>query len=378
MSSKLFHFEAFDSIQKPELKRAWQDLEKRGVCTPHQSYTYASAIEAHMVDRQKDRPYHVLIRSRSDDRPVLILPMTVTEHLGLKRLDFLDFWVADHHVPVFDPMAFDTPAKRQALRDALNEGLTEFDIVRSRLLVDSWDGFENPLSEWFSVTHAEEGSYFLDLRDTSLTEVQKGKSAYKQSRRGRRRLSDTFGIEMTHPRTESDVRRAFDAMVRQRRAKFEPLGINDGFSEPAIQGFFTERCVKALENRSALLTTFEMEGRCVATSLCIIERDIMVGHAFSAEDGPWMKYGPGKIALLHEIETAFEMGLSGYDFGAGAEDYKRSFGGDFVPHRAARAPLSQYGQAYHALSALKQKARDSKTQITSLADYVPQLSRGTG
>ena len=85
-----------------------------------------------------------------------------------------------------------------------------------------------------------------------------------------------------------------------------------------------------------------------------------------------MKFGPGLVSLLYEIEWTREQGRKAYDFGAGTEPYKERFGGELCHQYSSMRALPASGRMY--MAALDQNNR-ARLMRRSLRGHLESLSR---
>ncbi|MEO0498184.1 MAG: hypothetical protein AAF141_12585, partial [Pseudomonadota bacterium] len=225
----MFTAALFHELDDPALIENWASLSKRGVLTNFQTLEYVKPMARHLAELSEAQPLFVVVYQEPEQTPVLILPLQKKRHFGIERLDFLDYWVADHQLPIFDPTAFENELAAVKVQRVVLDALQGHDVLAIRAMPNSWNGIPNPLAGIAPSTKPSTASYRLQLDDDSLAKARKQSSVYKQCRRAQRRLESELGIEMVEIRQTDDINSAFDAMAVQRQAKFSGLSGRDNF-----------------------------------------------------------------------------------------------------------------------------------------------------
>src|ERR1700710_2673640 len=72
-----------------EAEQIWRSLEyPRQISTPYQRFDFQSAWQQHIGARENLRPF-IVIAYDFDDRPLLLLPLVIRQHNGVRTATFL-------------------------------------------------------------------------------------------------------------------------------------------------------------------------------------------------------------------------------------------------------------------------------------------------
>ncbi|MEM1366101.1 MAG: GNAT family N-acetyltransferase [Pseudomonadota bacterium] len=368
----MFRATIYNDLEDPALQTAWDALEKSSVQTGFQTRAYIGAMAKWLPELAEAKPLFLLLCTRDTNRPALILPLAKKRHFGVKRLDFLDYWVADHQLPIFDPTIFSWSEAGSSAKACILAALVDFDVLAIRAMPGEWNGVANPLHDLAGEGEAKNPSFRLALDDENLAAVRANNSIYKQCRKNASKLQTQFGIELIDVKDAEEIDAVFDSMVIQRRTKFDAMGLKDNFANIEVQSFFRDLAKDYAPSDRALVLGFRAEGEWIASTFSNALGDMLVGQLFAAAPGPWMKHSPGNVSLCYEINWAKERGFKHYDFGAGIESYKERFGGELHQQYSSMKALTAAGQMYMAALDQKNRARRVKR---SFRGHIENLSK---
>ena len=362
------------------LEESWRRLERSGVCSPYQRFdwirSYAAALPAN-----EGASICVLSVGRNADEPLLLLPLAVHTHRGIRIASPLGGKQANYHCPVMAPGAaavLDPATMQSHLREAGSR--IGIDVFAFRNLLRAWGGEPSPLvfpGATPSPSNAPKGILAADA-DAFFNRV----STSEARRKLRRKEAGLAALgELTHSMagTADEVASILDAFFRQKDARFRELGVTNPFEDEAARRFIREACLAGLaEGRPAIeLHGLSLDGRFIATYGGAVDPSRFSCMFNSFDASPEVaRFSPGDILLMRLIRTQCSLGREVLDLGVGEARYKRLFCKDTEDLVDVFLPVTAVGRLYGlALEQLASTKRYVK-QTPSLWSCVRALRAG--
>jgi CelD/BcsL family acetyltransferase involved in cellulose biosynthesis len=349
------------------LRAAWEALAARGgASTPFQSWslTYRSL----RMDRGAVEPFVLVVRD--DDGEVAGLwplglvrlqrgPFTwrSLETIGPKRLDFVDLIATRAAAPSVLAACTQWLAEHWSAWDDLLLAPTRADAV----LLEALARIELPAA----LAHDIE-----PISDNLALSIPEGAHSYEdviggETRRTTRRIVKRLaeaGFAARSVASGHPLGAAVEAFVRlhaQRRGEFGQVSRYRDVDRSELCALVTDAVADGGD-----LAVLERGGAAVAAQLTL-RCGAQISHYRLAFDSEHKSLSPGIGLLAAGVDDAIRAGVREYDFGFGAEEYKRRWSNvrravyrvSIKNHHVARAPRRAWFFAAHALRRLRHRAR---------------------
>lgn len=354
---------------------ALQDLfihfERWGELTAFQSFGWVSTLAAAVRASGRGEPLFLVV-DRDDFGPMLLLPLVRQRQRNLSRVTFLDFGVSDYNAPLLMPHAPLHPSETYELWRAIRAALPASDLVFFDKMPIAVGRQDNPIvrldgAERMALTSAaiRLGRPWAEHRATLWCPKFRTDLDGKWRRLKKRadcRLEVAAGLR---------IEEIFDALVEQRRERFEVLGRHNILIDPVWRGFYRDLLDLEPPHDVARLFALRIDGEVIATLYGIVH-----GKAFHAllptfRDGSWRNYSPGMQLFSLVMDWSIEQGLDVFDFTIGAERYKSQFG-------VTTFPLAEYVSASTAVGLPVMAAARGRAFVRSRPRLAAALKRVAG
>nr|WP_294526093.1 GNAT family N-acetyltransferase [uncultured Rhodopila sp.] len=272
-------------------------------------------------------PLFVTVADRLTGRPLMFFPLCMRRKAGLAIIEFPDHGVSDYNIPIVAPDLSLGAGEMQALWQQICRALPPADAVLITKMPELLSGSPVPLVQLDWLQRMELRSWTVSLpgsREEYDKTTLKNKDR-KELRRKRRHLADIAGeVALSVATSDGDRQEVFQALVRQRLARFKDCRRRDILADPMFLRFYE---AVALENpgRIGALSTLRTRDACMATLFGLVHNGtyLLLIHSFEL---PLERLSPGIVAIDEMITSAIDSGLSHFDFTIGNEPYKRQFG----------------------------------------------------
>ena len=348
-----------DTIRSVEkLKADWTALIAAGARPgPFQDWSWIRAWLDHAVDeegtsadRRKTKrslhPWFVIVRERKTASPLMIWPMQLDRHIGLKRLTWFSVPALQEGNVIAAPMPEE---KRQAALEAALTAIKQapVDFLDFRLMAQ-----DSPVASWLAsrcrkgmdnAAYLVDFSEFSDWRAFELSLKSSARRSRKKRLNRMRKAGEVRFIVHEDPR---EIARLLDVALSWKRQWLKERGVEDALPErPWFAAF-----LKALPETNTgharwVIAELSFNGRPAALDFGAIANGVF--HAYlSAYDEGLRTHSPGKIALWLMLQWCMEQGLSAYDMLANPAPYKEDWANRTRPLDQYILPLSMGGRAY--------------------------------
>jgi CelD/BcsL family acetyltransferase involved in cellulose biosynthesis len=311
----------------------------------------------------------VTVRSRSDGRLVLVLPLLTRRFGPLRLAEFADLGVADYCALVCDREAGPAVMDDEETRRRIREMLRPFDLIRTRKIRDdsafpaellgssskSFMGFHShevpifgPFAAWRRATLEPQFASFLDKKRKRLG--KKGQIRFEQT---------------TEPNA---IVAAFEHMRAFRRKRFEGRRANDLLQDANFLDFYADVAVRGLDEGLSRLYLLSLDERPLAAIFGLSDGRRFMYLLVGYDVGDFRSYSLGLLIVEDLIRDCIERGEAIFDLTIGDEPYKKKF--------AARpAPMFSAWTANGAAGALAGTALDGYVWARKVSKRFLQKSR---
>ncbi len=332
------------------MRPAWEALARVSRdATPFQDYEWADAwIRAREAEGEPVSPLVVLVSS--EDRPLLLWPMQIDRHAGMRRLT----WLTAPALQYGGVLLADMPdAARRRVFDAGWRAIrnTPVDYVDLRLVPE-----DSPLADFLRGrcrTGCGNHAYLVDLSgsaDWRAYELSLPRSARRSRKKRLNRMRRAGEMRFVVHRDSEAFSRLATVAVAWKREWLHAHGISGAL--PERREFI--RLLHALGNGHGreeghaarwVAAELSLDGRPVAIDIGAVRGRRF--HSFlSAYDADRAELSPGKVALWLMLRWCKENGIDIYDMLANAAPYKEDWATRRIPLRQFIRPRTAGGLAY--------------------------------
>lgn len=341
-------------------REEWQALETTGAATPFQARAWLLPWYRIVAPRFGAVPILVTVRDKASGRPLMFLPLCRRRDRGLSIIEFPDLGVSDYNAPILAAGFAPSEREIEALWRAICRALPSADLIRLDKVPETILDRPNPMARLTGL-HRMGFSYWTAAlppdRETFDHQALTG-TFRKELRRKRRRTEGRGPVSFAHAATVEQARAILDALVVQRRQRFEELGRTNILSDPTFLGFYEAVIFDNWAERFGDLSALMVGDEIAATMLALRHRG---GHylLMSGFDGEkWKSCSPGNVMIDAAITALIGEGMRCFDFTIGDEAYKQEFGAKPSALYYGKRSLSLFGVPLSLAGRLKAMLRD--------------------
>ena len=344
-----------DVVTSPDallaLREEWEALARATPsASPFQDFGWAAAwVRAFVEETDTPAPQPYVIRVHAGGRPLLLWPLQIDRHAGMRRLTWLSMPALQHGGVLTADMPEDLLwAALEAAWDVIRR--TPVDYADLRLLPEA-----SPLVRFLSErchSGCDNHSFLVDLSghaDWRSYELSLSRSARRSRKKRLNRMARAGKLRFAvHDDGEAFTRLATVA-VAWKREWLHAHGISGALPERRAfrRLLHTLGRTETDERRGSRWTVAELslDGQPVAVDIGAIRGGRF--HSFlSAYDAGHADLSPGKVALWLMLRWCKENGIDIYDMLANAAPYKEDWATRKVPLRHFIRPRTAKGLAY--------------------------------
>jgi CelD/BcsL family acetyltransferase involved in cellulose biosynthesis len=278
-------------------------------------------------------------------RPMLLLPLGIERHRGIRILGFLDGGVCDYNSPVlFEPTRTWDRHSIERMWEELIRALPRFDIAIFDKMPAAICGVPNPFVSLG--TPFPPSGHFVNITSSWEEYAAKQLPYKRESGYQRRRLAKFGHVAFTIAETPADRQRILQAMIRQKSRRYiETRGV-DGLERPGYRQYYIALTERFTWPGPVLISALEVDGKILATNWGLISNKRFVGIVMSFEAGEWKSFSPGRLLLEDLVQWTFTNGFKVFDFGIGDESYKVAYTDETLELYQANIPVTLVGKVY--------------------------------
>lgn len=307
------------------LEKCWRDLQSPATNYIYQSYDWVRHAYAHL--EADNEP--LIIAGETNGRVQFILPLVVEKGI-LKTVR----WAGKNHANLCCGLysrAF-LEHTNQAEMTSIAKGIGAFvnGIAVMRLANQPFKlgEFENPM-RLLPNQISSNVMFDMDLSQgmESILAMGNAKRKGKLFRKQVRTAESKGGHALFTPNTAQEISSSLDDFYRQKKARFQELGVPDVFSPPEVKNFIEALANEPERNGNRLLRLFELQvgGKTRAMYGCAMFGDYCQAWINSVTYDDFADHSPGEMVLYLMIEQLIAEGYTKFDLGIGAERYKYSW-----------------------------------------------------
>ncbi len=330
-----------------EFSKLWPRTDRRG--SEQHSYVFqcADILELWCDTVGRARGTQMLFVAVFDDigRPMLLLPLGIERHSGIRILRFLDGGLCDYNAPiVFEPTRTWGRHTVERMWQELIRALPRFDIAMFDKMPADICGVPNPFIE-LGAPFPPSG-HFVNIT-SSWEEYAAKRLPYKrESSYQRRRLAKFGRVAFKVAETPADRQRILQAMMCQKSRRYIETRGADGLDRPGYRQYYIAMTERFTWPRPLFISALEVDGKILATNWGLISNKRFFGIVMSFEGGEWRSFSPGRLLLEDLLKWNFTNGTTVFDFGIGDESYKVAYTDQTLVLYQAIIPATAIGKAY--------------------------------
>jgi CelD/BcsL family acetyltransferase involved in cellulose biosynthesis len=324
-SRPVAHVEILHDMRDAE--QVWRALEfPPQFSTPYQRFDFQAAWQQHIGVRENLRPF-IVVAYDSGHQPLMLLPLVVKQHNGVKTATFLGGKHVTFNMPLWQH-EFAVGAGKADL-DLLIESIkasNEVDVLALTRQPHHWMGVANPMSVLPNQPSTNDcpllimtpGGPPADLISNSFRRRLKGKERKLQSLPGYR-----YGLA----RTDAEIKRTLDAFFTIKPQRMAEQKLPNVFAETGVEDFIRDACAAPVAGGGHAIDIHALE---CDDEVIAIFAGVADGSRFSMMFNTYTlsgnsKYSPGLILMREIIDHYAALGYKSFDLGIGSDEYKRLF-----------------------------------------------------
>jgi CelD/BcsL family acetyltransferase involved in cellulose biosynthesis len=304
----------------------WAELERAAPATIYQSLAWSRAWLETFGMAGAASPMVVVARTGSG-AAIALLPLSVTRKGPVKVAGFLGGKESNFNVGLFrSPAEWSAASLRALLTDAARAmGADGPDLFLLQNQPLTFAGRDNPLARLphqAAPSAAFESALSGDAEGFLLARLSK--EGRKKLRKKETRLAGMGALRHIVARDAATAARILEALLSQKRARFDTAAAKAHFEDPTLQRFLA---ALAKDGTGPLeLHALTLDDRIVATYAGALHqgRFSCMYNSFDA-DPEIAKSSPGEILLTKLIAAKCIEGVTRFDLGIGEARYKNSF-----------------------------------------------------
>ncbi|MEQ8745605.1 GNAT family N-acetyltransferase [Pyruvatibacter sp.] len=305
------------------LAQQWRGLELRAVGHVFQTWAWVSNWHTHIGTARKIEPFIVAAHSR-DGTMRALLPFGIHSRAGMRTLVWLGDEHADYKGPLIDRDLLPglTAGAMQRMFDSAVKLAPRIDAVRLLDMPEQFGSTAHPLLVYPNQP-APVASHALTLKPDfdRLYKEHRGTSSRKKLRQKQRRLEEAEGpVSLKIATTPSARSRAISALIDQKRARLNQMGVADMFATPQVRAFY--RTLAEQHPDICQLSTLDAGDTPVAANWGLVWGDRYYYVLSTMTSGEHQHLSTGQLHLNELISWSADRGLKVFDFTAGDETYK--------------------------------------------------------
>ena len=322
-SCSIARVDVLDDITQAEA--AWRTLESRQLATPYQRFDLLAAWQREVGVHEKADPF-IVIASDADGRPVMLLPLALHRHAGVRVASFM----GGKHT-TFNMALVDRDFAREATAVELDKLLSALransaaDVLALTQQPQHWHDTLNPLA-----LLPQQPS----INDCPILTMVPGdppanwiSNSLRRRLRGKERKLQSPGYRYHIGDSNADIDRLLDWFFRVKPMRMAEQKFPDVFAEPGVEAFVRQACHARRPEGGRVIDIHALE--CDEEVIAIFA-GVADGHRFSMMFNTYTmsaraRYSPGLILMRYIVDHYGERRYRALDLGIGSDEYKRMF-----------------------------------------------------
>ncbi|GJD94472.1 hypothetical protein OCOJLMKI_1674 [Methylobacterium iners] len=282
----------------------------------------------------------------ADGRPLVLLPLGIERHRGVRLLTFLDGTVVDYNQPILFPAAHAIdPAAWSEIWDMIVRALPDFDAAIFDRMPERVGALPNPLVPPGSVPLPVSG-HVMGLAGSDA-DIEARLPHRKRRNRLLRQLSGQGSIAFEVAGSVAEAEAFLQQVLTGKARQFARTRV-PGFEVPGKRAFYLAATQRLMCPETVHVSALTVGGAVVAChwGLILEGRFYLILTTYDAD---WKRFSPGAIHHEALIRWCHARGMAAFDFGVGDEAYKGDYCDTRIPLHRVEISLSRRGRIYLAV-----------------------------
>lgn len=317
-----------------DLAHEWRSFQRDAIGSPFQHFDWINGLVNDLNKLRDARLCLVTIRSRTNEGSLLaLLPLMIHPLAGVKALSWLGDDHSNHQGGLYKKAFLEalTPDRFQRLWSRVVSSLPmAVDIVNLRSQAKNLGSLANPIQH---LGHNIESAnicpqlIFPHHQWTSLAAELRSKKARKRMRNEENRLSREAKIEWRFLEQTDEITRFLPELFRQRRLRFQELGIASEADESQYLNFYKHLLLQSAKRKDTFcrLLIITADGEMIAATLLLQNQDCLYPLLISMTEQRLRQWSPGDYVLRLALQYACDEQLACVDMGPGQQTYKTAW-----------------------------------------------------
>jgi CelD/BcsL family acetyltransferase involved in cellulose biosynthesis len=260
-----------------------------------------------------------------DDVPAYFFPFQVDTAGSVRELRWFGDDMIDYGAPIIGPAGGEDFAE---VWESVLACLPEVDVIRLSKIPASVCGVDNPLCG-LECRPYHNRAHFVELDGNwdQFYESHAGAKTRSTDRRKYRRLSGMGELELrVADGSDATVFGEIAAhTIKQKAQRYRDIHAPNVVARDGVSDLLGKPIESLIESGMLHISALVLDGKVITTHWGMVHGGRFYYYMPSYEDGPWMKYSPGRILLFELFKWCFERGVGVFDFTIGDESYKKDW-----------------------------------------------------
>ena len=332
-----------DLVQAEAVWRALEDPQQ--FSTPYQRFDFLGRWQRQVGEREGLSPF-IVIAYDAERRPLLLLPLTLRHHCGVRTACFMGGKHATFNMALWDK-DFAADAATVDL-DALISGIrarSAADVLALTRQPLRWRDLANPMARLPSQPSVNDCPLMTIVPDEPPT--ARISNSFRRRLKGKERKLQTLpGYRYGVAAADAEIKRLLDWFFLVKPLRMAEQKLPNVFAGPGVEDFVRGACMAQVPGGGHVIDIHALE---CDDEVIAIYAGVADGHRFSMMFNTYTmsdhsRYSPGLILMRNIVDHHAERGYRALDLGIGSDDYKRLFCKSDEPMFDCFIPLTLRGQ----------------------------------
>lgn len=370
------------------VEAVWRRLEAQGVSTAFQNFAWARAVCERLLVTMNATLAVVEVADRCTGATMALLPMVRVRLATHSQITWLDLGVSDYAAPILAPNLTLDAQTFEEMWDCALGALPRADLIHVSRIPARISTIANPLAELASCRPMDMEAFAVSLEGDAGTLMQRlaQPSVFRELKRRRRKIAEKGVVLVVSATTPEQIDSLFDALLEQRRERFQAVGRFNLLSRPDVAAFYRAAAHEGLADGPVRLLGLSVGGTWIAAVYGLVHDDAFHMVIPTMLDAEWRPYAPGLLLIAATMERSRGQGLTKFDFTVGHLRFKTDLGGVASPlyeiyqatslrghvvmravqaAASSKAWLKRRPAVFDVLRSCRQRLRRSKTPAAS-------------
>ena len=302
-------------------------------------------------------PYFVEV-SDATGAPMMLLPLCVERHRGMRVLSLLDQGQADYTGPVLFGAHPWTMDSMRALWRRILQALPAVDVVRLEKIPPTIDGVANPLH--LIAARPDVASAHGNRLDQPWADVERGIEYPKQVLKKERSLLRTAPAKFVIVENADERARILEQLIVQKQRRFEEMRVAGYVEKPEHLAFLRHATSAFAQSGNLLLSALMVGDEAIAVQWALVQGGVVLALVNGFEGGTWTRFSCGRILNYRLMKCLHERGFVYFDQGYGNEPYKLRSSDTTVPLFSDEEARTAKGWVFLRAQQLRAAVRTSR------------------